>query len=101
MFDWVPFEKHEGSWKDKDVILLALSTCAFCKRGMEYLNNKDIEYRYVYVDTLSPEQKKQLSSEFKEKFGQRGLYPTLIVDNSDYQLGFIEKAWSRSLGLDS
>ncbi len=100
MFDWVPFEKHEGSWKEKDVIVLALSTCAFCKRGMEYLKDKDITFRYVYVDKLNPEEKKKISEEFKEKFGQRGLYPTIIVDDSDFQLGFIKKAWDKSLGLE-
>ena len=100
MFDWVSFEKHEGSWKEKDVIVLALSTCGFCKRGMEFLDKNDIEYRYVHVDELTPEEKKRISEEFKDKFGQRGLYPTIIVDDADYQLGFIEKAWRKTLGFE-
>jgi len=99
MFEWLPFEKQEGSWREKNVLVLALTTCAFCTRGMEYLRNKDIEFRYVYIDKLSPQEKKKLSEEFKDKFGQRVLYPTIIIDESDFQLGFIEKAWSKSLGL--
>jgi len=99
MFDWLQFEKHEGSRNGHDVIVLALSTCGFCKRGLEFLDKHDISYRYVYIDTLPKEQRRKVAEEFKEKFKQRGLYPTLIVDEDDFQLGFIEKAWAKSLGL--
>lgn len=99
MFDWLQFEKHEGSRNSQDVIVLALSTCGFCKRGLEFLDNHDISYRYTYIDTLPKEHRRKIAEEFKEKFKQRGLYPTLIVDESDFQLGFIEKDWEKSLGL--
>lgn len=99
MFDWIDFEIHDGSRQELDVKVLALSTCGFCKRGMEYLDSHDIKYQYLYVDTLPKEQRKRISEEFKEKFKQRGLYPTLIVDDKEFQLGFIEKAWAKSLGI--
>lgn len=99
MFDWLQFEKHEGTWKKKDLVVLALSTCGFCKRGMEYLNARDIDYKYVYLDNLSKEERKKVSEEFRDNFKQRSLFPALIIDNTDFQLGFIEKAWDRSLGL--
>lgn len=100
MFDWISFETEPGGKKEKEVKVLALSTCAFCARGMEFLKKHDIEYKYIYVDTFSKEDRKKISEEFKEKFKQRGLFPTLIIDEKDFQLGFIEKAWTRSLGLE-
>lgn len=99
MFDWIDFEIHDGSRQERDVKVLALSTCGFCKRGMEFLDSHNIKYQYLYVDLLPKEQRKRLSEEFKEKFKQRGLYPTLIVDDEEFQLGFIEKAWAKSLGI--
>ena len=100
MFDWLEFKTHDGPWKEKDVKLLALHSCAFCTRGMKYLEEQGITYQYVYVDVLPKEDKRRVSEEFREKFNQRGLFPALIVDDEDYQLGFIEKAWAKSLGLE-
>ncbi|HDQ13347.1 MAG TPA: glutaredoxin family protein [Sediminispirochaeta sp.] len=100
MFDWIDFEKHEGTWKEKDVKVLALSTCAFCSKAFEFLNSHDVEYKYVYIDTLPKKDRRRVSDEFKETFKERGLYPSVVVDNKDYQLGFIEKAWAKALGLE-
>jgi len=100
MFDWITFELQPGKNSEKDVKVLALSTCAFCARGMEFLKNHDIEYKYIYVDRFSKDERKKIAEEFRDKFKQRGLFPTLIVDDEDFQLGFIEKAWTKSLGLE-
>lgn len=100
MFDWLEFEIQPGNRKEKDVKVLALSTCAFCARGIEFLKKHDIEFKYIYVDRFSKEERKKIADEFKDRFKQRGLFPTLIVDEKDFQLGFIEKAWIRSLGVE-
>jgi len=99
MFDWIDFETHPGTRKEKEVKVLALSTCGFCARGLEFLEKHNIEYKFIYVDKLPKKDRKKITEEFKEKFGQRVLFPGLIVDDEDYQLGFIEKAWTTSLGL--
>jgi len=100
MFDWLQFEKREGSRKDRDIIVLALSTCGFCKRGLEFLDSHNFTYRFIYLDTLAKEERRKISEEFRENFKQRSLYPALIVDNKDFQLGFIQKAWEKTLGLE-
>ncbi len=99
MFEWLDFTEEAGDTDDKDVQFLALKSCAFCKRGMDFLKKHGIAYRYAYVDTLSSAEKKKLKDEFKESFGERPLFPTIIVDEKDYQLGFIEKAWEKLLGV--
>mgnify|MGYP006303251355 CR=1 FL=1 len=101
MFDWLEFTEEPGDKDDKDVKFLALKSCAFCKRGMDFLKKHGIAYKYAYVDTLSGQEKKKLKEEFKDKFGERPLFPTVIVDDEDYQLGFIEKAWEKLLGVST
>jgi glutaredoxin len=101
MFDWLTFNEVSGSHDEKKIQVLALKSCAFCKRAMEFLGKHDIAYEYAYVDDLSGQDKKRLKEEFKDRFGERPLFPTVIVDDADYQLGFIEKAWEKMLNLSS
>lgn len=99
MFDAVQFEKHEGTHTDKELTVLALSTCGFCKRGLDFLNAHDFAYRYVYIDTLPIDMRKKISVEFQEKFNARILYPALIINGTDVLHGFIEADWKRKLDL--
>ena len=101
MFDWLSFNEVAGSQNDRKIQVLALKSCAFCKRAMEFLDKHGITYEYTYVDDLSGQDKKRLKDEFKSRFGERPLFPTVIIDDSDYQLGFIEKAWEKMLDISS
>lgn len=99
MFDWIDFKEEDGEHKDNKVQLLAIENCAFCTRGMKFLQDHGIAYQYTYVDELRGKDKKKLKDEFKSAFGERPLFPTLVVNDEDFQLGFIEKAWKNALGL--
>ncbi|MFP4266505.1 MAG: glutaredoxin family protein [Spirochaetaceae bacterium] len=101
MFEWLEFTEEPGDRSDKKIQFLALKSCAFCKRGMEFLAKHGFAYQYAYVDLLPAKDKKRLKDEFKEHFGERPLFPTIVVDGSDYQLGFIEKTWEKLLGVES
>jgi hypothetical protein len=37
--------------------------------------------------------------EFREKFDTRLHYPTIIVDNEHYEMGFVRPAWEKRLGV--
>ncbi|MFO7849964.1 MAG: glutaredoxin domain-containing protein [Spirochaetia bacterium] len=101
MFEWIEFTEKPGEHNEKKIQFLALKTCAFCKRGMDFLDKHGFAYQYTYVDLLPAKDKKRLKEEFKENFGERPLFPTIVVDDKDYQLGFIEKTWEKLLGLDA
>lgn len=101
MFEWLDFDEQPGERTDRKVKFFALKSCAFCKRGMEFLDKHGFAYSYMYVDSLSAKEKKQLKDEFKDKFGERPLFPTIVVDDEDFQLGFIEKAWEKMFGVGS
>ncbi|MDA3850114.1 MAG: glutaredoxin domain-containing protein [Spirochaetaceae bacterium] len=97
MFDTLEFHINEGIKKEKDLILLALTTCGFCKRAMAYLDAQDFKYRYFYADELDLEKKTALKQEFKDHFGNTLHFPTLIIDNKEFLVGFIQPAWEMEL----
>jgi glutaredoxin len=100
MFDWMEFSRAdvEGELED-DVKVLALTTCAFCKKAMDFLEEHNVPYRYAYADQLSREDKRRLTEEYKEHFGDKPLFPTLIINNQSAETGFVKKKWREALGL--
>ncbi len=99
MFDSIAFQKVEGKNRKHHIMLLGLSTCGFCKRGIAFLDEHGIEYEYLFVDKISPKEKKSIVDEFREKFDTRLHYPTIIVDNEHYEMGFVRPAWEKRLGV--
>ena len=97
MFDTIPLQKIEGTLQNRNLKLIALHTCGFCKRAKTWLEKQDISYKLIYLDDLEPDQKNQIKQEFKDAFGKSVSYPTLIIDDSEYLPGFIEIDWRQTL----
>ena len=97
MFDKIEFNKSEGSKSDHKLTLLGLTTCSFCKKGKQFLDDNDFSYDYLFLDKIDPELKKTMKIEFTEKFKKRLSYPTLIIDDEEILTGFIRIAWEKEL----
>ena len=93
MFEDIPFVHEEGSVNKNDIKLFALSTCGFCRRGMNYLRDQSIEFNYVYVDKIPFEQKQELKEMLKKKFEKRVAFPFVVVNESVAMVGFLQKEW--------
>ncbi|MHA1719859.1 MAG: glutaredoxin family protein [Promethearchaeota archaeon] len=90
MNEKIDFTTKDGKNKFNDVCLYALSTCGHCKRALQYLNDHEIAFKYVFIDLLPFELKNQLKRELREKFNQRIAFPFLVVNNDDCIVGFFE-----------
>jgi glutaredoxin-like protein NrdH len=77
--------------------LYAISTCVWCKRTKELLNNLGVEYDYIFVDLLSKEERNELEKEV-EKWNPRCSYPTLVVNEKQCIVGFKEDEIKEALG---
>ena len=62
---------------------------------MEFLEDNGIQYSHILIDELDLEIKKRAKKEFLSRFGQKMNYPTLVIGESDYQIGFIRVAWEK------
>lgn len=61
------------------VTLYSLSTCAICKKVKTFLNENNIPYELIEVDTLDSGEQ-WLSSKELKKHNPHGTYPTVIVE---------------------
>ena len=53
------------------------------------------------MDQIDLELKKRAKEEFTKKFAERLSFPGLVLNETDYQIGFIRIAWERMLDLGS
>lgn len=88
-----------GTKSQPKLVVLALSTCGFCKRAMAFLQDQGFSYQYAHLDTLDTEKKAKLKEEFKDQFGQALAFPALVLDDKEVIIGFIESRWREKLGL--
>ncbi|MCK5674707.1 MAG: hypothetical protein KAH95_15110, partial [Spirochaetales bacterium] len=95
MFEYIDFEKKEGGNDKGDIKLFGLSTCAFCKRAISFLEDNSIKYDLVFMDTIDLNLKIRAKEEFKAKFNEIMSLPALVINEDDYQIGFIRIAWER------
>ena len=95
MFDYVDFTPKNGSRNVGDLKLFALSTCGFCKKAMAFLEENDISFVYTYVDTIDPEVKTKIKDDFHAQFGKKMLFPSLVMDDKDFLVGFIRYHWQK------
>lgn len=80
------------------VMLYALSTCIWCKRTKQFLDENRVVYDYVYVDALDRETKKQVLAEVR-RWNKHESFPTVVIDGEKVVVGFDESRLREALGL--
>jgi glutaredoxin-like protein NrdH len=99
--DFIRWETHKGMNSSHHVLFIGLSTCGFCKKALEFLDEHSIEYDYIFTDRINPDDKARLKEEYKKQFGGRLLYPTAIIDGKEILTGFIKPSWVNALEPDA
>lgn len=89
-------EHVKGENKGK-IMLYALSTCGWCKKTKELLDELGAEYDFIYVDLLEGDDKDNAMNEVG-KWNPRYSFPTIIVNNKKVITGFKEDEIREALG---
>jgi glutaredoxin len=97
--DKVTFEQVEGTRNDHDAVVYSLSTCAFCRRAINYLKDAGVSFRYAHLDKIDIETKRSVKRELAERFDNIVVFPILVVDDQRAFSGFTESVWARALDL--
>ncbi len=72
--------KQQKGENKGQVTLYALSTCAWCKKTKELLDELQVKYDCVYVDNLSGQDRSNTIEEIK-LWNPRCSFPTLVISN--------------------
>lgn len=93
----IKIENVKGKNKGK-ILLFALSTCGWCKKTKELLNNLGVEYSYIFVDLLDETDKDKVMDEVR-KWNPACSFPTIVINNKECIVGFKEDKIKETLGL--
>lgn len=96
-------DQHLNQVDGKDcgsIILYALSTCGWCKKVRNLLEQKGIRYQYVHVDQLTDLENLQVSQEI-EKWNSDLSFPTLVLHDSSCIIGYQEQEISDWISRNS
>ncbi|TVR92743.1 MAG: glutaredoxin family protein [Spirochaetaceae bacterium] len=99
ILDSVEFQHEDGTDTGKEILVLALSTCAFCKRAMSFLRNQGLAYKYVFLDQIDPDLKRKVKDELRSRYESLPIFPVLVYNREKALSGFTEKEWRTVLGM--
>ena len=80
------------------VILYALSTCGWCRKTKQLLNDLGVEYEYEDVDLLTGDEKEGAINAVK-RWNPDCSFPTLVINNSTCIIGYKENEIRDALKL--
>ena len=79
------------------VFVYALSTCGWCKKAKEMLEQNDVEFEYVFVDQLTGDDRTAVMDAVRA-LNPRGSFPTIKVDD-EVIIGFDEERLTEACGM--
>jgi glutaredoxin len=87
---WFVMSTHVNGKDNGNIRLFALSTCQWCHKTRELLEELGVAFDYDYVDLLSGAEQND-ALDVLEKWSPNGAFPTIVIDNRRAILGFREK----------
>jgi len=81
--------EHIAGKNKGQVMLYALSTCQWCRKTKELLQELGVEFDYQYVDLLEGQELDEAVNAV-EKVNPRGSFPTLVIGGKRAIVGFRE-----------
>lgn len=95
MYEDINFIEEDGKIATNELTVFALSTCGFCRRGINFLRENEVKFRYVYIDKMDFEKKSILKKDLQEKFNKRIAFPFLVCNDDKACVGFVESEWRK------
>ncbi len=87
-----------GSQDKGSVTFYGLSTCVWCKRTRELLEENDVAFDFIYVDLLRGDERREAIKRVRE-WNRAGSFPTLVVDGKRCVVGYKPEEIKEALGL--
>jgi glutaredoxin-like protein NrdH len=72
-----------------NIKIYALSTCPWCRKTKQLLNDMGVEYYFVDVDLLTGDEREQTVTIVK-KWNPSVSFPTIVINDSKSIVGFKE-----------
>ena len=83
--------KHVPGSKGVDIKIYALSTCPWCKKTKNLLDDMGVEYYFEDVDLLTGKERDTVM-ETVARWNPSRSFPIVVINNSQCIIGFKEQA---------
>jgi glutaredoxin-like protein NrdH len=88
--------EHVAGKEAGNIMLYALSTCGWCRKTRQFLNDLGIAYDYLYVDLLTGDEREEAINAVK-KWNPDSSFPTIVINNKRCIVGYKEDEIRKSL----
>lgn len=87
-----------GSHNEQSVTFYGLSTCVWCKRTRQLLEDNDVAFDFIYVDLLRGDERQEAVEQVRE-WNRAGSFPTVVIDGERCVVGYKPDEIKEALGL--
>jgi glutaredoxin-like protein NrdH len=87
-----------GSHDEHQVSFYGLSTCIWCRKTRNLLEELGVAFDYVYVDLLKGEEREKAKETIRE-WNPAVSFPTIVIDNEASVVGYKPEKVKEALGL--
>jgi glutaredoxin len=78
-----------------EIIIYALSTCPWCRKAKQLLNDQGVEYNYIDVDQIRGQEREDVLNEVR-KYNPALSFPVVVI-NGKAIIGFKENEIKEAL----
>jgi len=87
-----------GVHQEHQVKFYGLSTCIWCRKTRQFLEDENVAFDFVYVDLLEGDERETVKDEIRE-WNPRVSFPTIVIDGAECVIGFKTDELKQVLGL--
>jgi len=87
-----------GSQNTSQVAFYGLSTCIWCKRTRQFLEDQDVAFDFTYVDLLPSQERKEAIDQVR-RWNSSVSFPTIVFDDEKCVVGYKPDEIKEILGL--
>ena len=88
----------QGPNNEHRIMFYGLSTCIWCKRTRQFLENERLSFDFVYVDLFHGQEREELVAEMR-RWNPAVSFPTIVVDENQCVVGYKPDKLKEALGL--
>ena len=86
-----PHDKHQ-------VVFYGLSTCIWCRKTRQFLEDQGVTFDYMYVDLIHGQEREEVKERVRE-WNPSVSFPTIVIDDSECVVGYKPEKLKEVLGL--
>ena len=87
-----------GPRNEHHIVFYGLSTCIWCKRTRQFLEDQGVEFDYVYVDLLKGQEREEALEQVR-RWNPAVSFPTVVVSDEQCVVGYKLDKLKEVLGL--